>query len=216
VPDHDDNPKTGRPTHPAEATLAAYLDGELSVAERTDVEAHLAECASCRAALADTVAILDGADSHVENRRAATPVPPTRRRAPWPLVGLALAASVAGIVILRPSVPSTDVDSRTRDQRVGAADERIRQLAAIAPADGATQLAAHPTFVWASDSVDRYRFALLAEDGATIWSRELSDTALAIPADVTLDHGRSYFWRVDAMSAGIVASTRVRRFTVAP
>jgi hypothetical protein len=131
-------------------------------------------------------------------------------------VGLALAASVAGIVILRPSVPSTDVDSRTRDQRVGAADERIRQLAAIAPADGATQLAAHPTFVWASDSVDRYRFALLAEDGATIWSRELSDTALAIPADVTLDHGRSYFWRVDAMSAGIVASTRVRRFTVAP
>ena len=31
--------------------ITAYLDGELSAAERTEVEAHLAHCAECRTAL---------------------------------------------------------------------------------------------------------------------------------------------------------------------
>ena len=47
-------------THPT-ADLTAYLDGALSAAERAEVEAHLAACASCRAErdrLESTMALL--------------------------------------------------------------------------------------------------------------------------------------------------------------
>jgi len=50
----------------------------------------------------------------------------------------------------------------------------------------------------------------------TYGGSDVADTTLVLPADVALERGRSYFWRVDAMSAGIVASTRTRRFSTAP
>src|SRR3954451_4899092 len=47
-----DAKETGMP-HVDEGTLHAYLDGELPSAERTALQTHLAECASCRATLAE-------------------------------------------------------------------------------------------------------------------------------------------------------------------
>ena len=40
-------------SHVDEGTLHAYLDGELPSVERTALEAHLADCATCRANLAE-------------------------------------------------------------------------------------------------------------------------------------------------------------------
>jgi hypothetical protein len=217
VPEHDDSPAAEPTNHPSESVLAAYLDGDLAADERVELEAHLEQCDLCRRALGDTVTVLDGHDTHTsENLSLAARSRPRRSRVAWLATGAVLAASIAGVAVLRfPNRPARDVESPTRDVRFDASDERIPLLAAIAPASAATDVTAHPTFIWASKGVDRYNFKVLAEDASTIWSRDVSDTTLLLPANVELEPGRSYFWRVDAMSAGIVASTRARRFTIA-
>ena len=202
--------------HPPDSVLAAYLDRELADDERSQVEAHLDRCPECRRALADTIEMLEpsGADAR------AVKHPATRghgKRWVWVGAGIALAASVAGVVVLRqPAGLTGDIDARTRDAAPSTLDERMPQLAAVAPANGSTGIADQPTFAWRRADADRYSFRLLAEDGVPVWSRETTDTMLTLPSDVRLERGRSYFWRVDALAAGIVASTRAQRFTVAP
>lgn len=208
--------------HPSESTLAAFLDGELGTNERPQVEAHLEKCATCRRALADAVDVLGastGAASTVEPALSTR-----RRRVPMLAIGMVLAASVAGVMVLRraPS-PLADVDessaegeARLRDAAQPTLDERISQISVIAPPNGAERLGEHPSFAWRSAKADHYSFRLLTEDGTALWSNETADTTLTLPSHVRLERGRSYFWRVDALAAGIVASTRAQRFTVSP
>ena len=49
-----DNERSGCPDH---EELASYLDGRLMTEERDAVEAHLLECAECRAVVVDAGAI---------------------------------------------------------------------------------------------------------------------------------------------------------------
>src|SRR5580765_2558366 len=72
-------------SHVDEGTLHAYLDGELSPAERTDLEQHLAQCAECRAQLAEERALLERSTALLAaTRPAERPAPPFEqvRRAP--------------------------------------------------------------------------------------------------------------------------------------
>jgi hypothetical protein len=39
---------------------------------------------------------------------------------------------------------------------------------------------------------------------------------MTLPDSVTLQSGASYFWQVDAVQAGVTATTRLQRFTVVP
>ena len=215
--DHSHHPPEGEPSdHPSESVLAAYLDNELSDEERSRLELHLDQCIECRRALAETVAVLDSTLAGVSAVRPdVSAIPPRRRQFRWVALGGALAASLAAVVVLRrPPGGTDDAAPRTRDAAPSVTDERLPRLIPLAPNDGATGVDEHPSFTWGSAGVDRYSFRLLAEDGVPIWSRETSDTVLALPSDVRLERGRSYFWRVDALSAGIVASTRAQRFTV--
>jgi len=76
-------------SHVDEGTLHAYLDGELPSPERAALESHLAQCATCRAQLAEERALLErsaallGSARPVE--RAVPPFEQVRRatRRPW-------------------------------------------------------------------------------------------------------------------------------------
>jgi len=88
-------------SHVDEGTLHAYLDGELPSGERAALESHLAQCASCRAQLAEERALLERATALLGSTRPAErAVPPfeqVRRapRRPWHLrTGFAWAASL--------------------------------------------------------------------------------------------------------------------------
>ncbi len=89
--------------------LSDFLDGDVSPDERLELEAHLAQCASCRAILDELRAVVRGA----KELAASPPGPPpgvwprvaaeigvrgTPRRGPYVLVPLAAAA--AGIAIV--------------------------------------------------------------------------------------------------------------------
>jgi hypothetical protein len=216
VSEHTDAIDAHPRDHPTESVLAAFLDGTLGAPERAGVEAHLECCTECRQALADAVEVLDA--SEVEPSAPSVPTSTRRRRrVPVLAIGMALAASIAGVAVLRRAPQSAgDVELGTRNATPSALDERIPLLPVIAPVNGAERVNEHPTFTWRSTRADRYSFRLLSEEGAVVWSRETTDTTIVLPADVRLERGRSYFWRVDALAAGIVASARAQRFTVSP
>jgi hypothetical protein len=216
VPEHPNATDADPRDHPTASTLAAFLDGELAPEERARVEAHLERCTACRRELADTVEVLGAAPAGPSVARV--PVATRRRsRTSMLAIGAALAASIAGAAVLwRPPESTVPVETRTRDAGPSALDERTPRLAAVAPANGAERTSLRPDFVWRSAAANRYSFRLLTDDGTLVWSSETADTTVALPEDVRLERGRSYFWRVDALAAGIGASTHAQRFTVSP
>lgn len=77
-------------SHVDEGTLHACLDGELPSPERAALEAHLAQCGTCRASLAEERALLERASALLGSARPVErPVPPfeqlrrSPRRSPW-------------------------------------------------------------------------------------------------------------------------------------
>src|SRR3982074_1084239 len=90
-------------SHVDEGTLHTYLDGELPSAEREAVEAHLAECETCRANPAEARALRERATAVLGSARPAErPAPPFEQlrreptRSPWRVRrSFAWAASIA-------------------------------------------------------------------------------------------------------------------------
>ncbi len=90
-------------SHVDEGTLHAYLDGELPPAERTALETHLADCATCRATLTEERTLRERASAVLGSARPAErPAPPLEqlrrepKRSPWRVRrSFAWAASIA-------------------------------------------------------------------------------------------------------------------------
>jgi hypothetical protein len=72
------------------------------------------------------------------------------------------------------------------------------------------------TFSWAASRAERYRIVVSNEEGTPVWSADTRDTVMTLPDSVTLERGGSYFWQVDAVQAGVTATTRLQRFTIVP
>lgn len=88
-------------SHADEGTLHAYLDGELPAAERARLEAHLAECATCRDRLTEERGLIERADrllalAELPTGHTHRPAPVhARRPRPRFVVPSAWAASIA-------------------------------------------------------------------------------------------------------------------------
>jgi cellulose synthase operon protein C len=101
----------------------ALADGELSAAEATDTQAHLADCAECQAELAEVLQLeLTFAEAA---RQSAAKVTPLRRRVPTPRarlapIGAAAAAVAALVAIYWVARPRTISPAAVPGQDVGA------------------------------------------------------------------------------------------------
>jgi anti-sigma factor RsiW len=131
-------------SHVDEGTLHAYLDGELASTERAALEAHLAQCATCRATLAEERALLERASALLGSARPAErPAPPFEqlrrapKRAPWHVRrSLAWAASIAlalglGYYLRNPAArvaPATPVPQVAVAHDRGASPAPVRQV----------------------------------------------------------------------------------------
>jgi len=125
-------------SHVDEGTLHAYLDGELPSAERAALEAHLADCATCRASLAEERALLERASALLGSARPVErPAPPFEQlqRTPKPSQwrvrhAFAWAASIAlalglGYYLRNPRLaPGPAATPATVDQPVVVAADR--------------------------------------------------------------------------------------------
>lgn len=112
--------------------VAAFLDGGLGGAERTALEAHLADCADCRELLEESAHALAALDP-----LAASPAPvvaaaarppgtalPARRRRPRPLA-VRLALPLAAVLLLALLAPWLVGPLRTPPPRVGLLAEQL-------------------------------------------------------------------------------------------
>jgi hypothetical protein len=193
-------------THLREAEIAAFLDEGLEAAERHRVEAHIDICEECRAELVDI-----GRAMELRGKRATRVATLMARR--WWIPAAAAAGIVAILVVPRLATPPSVALDSTRAPRI-ADGEGQRRIDLISPADDATMPSARMVFTWHAVRADVYRVSLLTASGDSIWTKETTDTTASVPTNVTLSPG-PYFWRVDAVANGIVATTRVHRLNVA-
>jgi anti-sigma factor RsiW len=157
--------------------VSAYLDGGLSGTDRTRVEAHLADCAACRAEVIGVSRLLRTA-------------PVSRSR--YVPVGLAAAAVLALLLVPRLHLLNP---ARTTDYREPAVTTTMAPVA-VAPRGSAVSVS---VLVWTSvPRADRYRVKLIDRSGSPVWQGETADTSVALPAALRLRPGAPYFWRVEA------------------
>ncbi|HJR33517.1 MAG TPA: zf-HC2 domain-containing protein [Gemmatimonadales bacterium] len=199
---------TTEPAHLTPGDLAGLIDRTLDPAASARVEAHLDTCALCREELAEVTRLAHSLESQ--------PVVSRSRRRLWAGIALggALAASLA-LLVLRAPRPS-DSALPTPPVRAPATGESLARLDVLFPPESLRVSSGPPAFIWHSVGADVYRFFLLSDDGELLWTGETPDTSLTLPRAVTLLPGDNYWWRVDATTEGIVASTGARRLRVTP
>lgn len=201
---------TSQPEHLGPNDLAGFLDRDLSAAERRRVEAHLDRCPECRHELAEVARVAETAQSGGGIARKA----PARRWVPLVLTG-ALAASLVGVALIRRS--QTPEDQRiAQPVRAPSLNEGRARIGMVSPGENATTPARGVSFTWRALVADFYRITILTDSGEPVWTLETPDTSVTLPTRFSLLPGRAYFWRVDAISAGITASTGSHRFQVSP
>ena len=195
-----------RSAHLREDELAAFLDGGLSERERSRGEAHIDVCDACRAEL---VSVGRAIERRGGRGRGAAPL--TRR---WWIPAAAAAGIVAILVVPRMPTRPRAADDQPRATRV-MDGEGQRRIDLISPADDVTVPAGRIGLTWHAVQADMYRIRLLTQTGDSVWAGETTDTSVVLPAAADVHPGQAYFWRVDAVANGIVATTGVHRIQVA-
>ena len=192
--------------HLKDDVLAAYLDRALPAAERRVADDHLAECATCR-------------DELVVMSKLVADRAPVRR---WPRLAAsvgAVAAAAIAFAVVSPwrSAPGPRAarDDRMRESTLVDGASR-RAVAVVTPAEGDTVTTGTLRFTWHSVAPNATYLLNLADETSVVWTKDLSDTTIALPDSVQLERGRSYNWWVDALTAdGRTASTGVKQFRTA-
>jgi anti-sigma factor RsiW len=186
------------PNHLSEREIAAYLDQGLEVDERHRIDAHLDLCSACRAELISVMRL--------------TSAPSGRSRVSrWVWVPAAIAAGLAAVLLLRPPPPGGPA---SLERPVAGPAESLPRLVVTGPVNGDSVTLGGLTFQWRSRQGDSYRVTVLTESGEPVWTAETTDTSISLPASISLEPGRGYFWRVDAVADGLSATSGVQRFQV--
>ena len=168
-----------RPEHPDDQQIAAYVDGVLPPSERVAMQAHLAQCPDCRAAVRDVARVVDT-------------FPGSARGSRWMWAPAAAVAAAALLWI----VPTIDREppGAHRDEFLTASGSP----SALVPRGEVDTASA---FLWSSvPYATTYRVRLFDGSGTLLLERETQDTALVLPDSITLVARAAYFWRVEAQT----------------
>lgn len=187
--------------HLTSDSLAAFVDGSLTGAERERTVRHLAGCRECRQELAELRALID------------TMARPSHRR--WLVVATAAAAVLAVVTV--PLLMSDRVEdgANVRAEQDARLTDGAGTIAVVSPADQATISPTRIEFSWHAVGVDAaYTVTLQDSSGNEVWRRALSDTNVTVPDSVRLLPGL-HFWSVDArLTDGTTARTGALSFIV--
>lgn len=195
-----------------EATeLAAYLDGGLPDARRSELEAHLAECPVCRAELVEVSEIVRG-----DGGEEAGGMVGRRRWASW-LAGAGglAAAAAAAMILLSPTAPQEGAAPDRLRSGPQITDEVVRLTPLTVEAE-VTEAGVVLTLSWEPASGElTYRVSVTDAAGGLLASAETTESSLTLDAIETVSSGDLLFWYVNATLAdGESASTGVQTVTV--
>lgn len=189
-------------SHLTDEELAAYLDRTLDARLLARFDAHLADCADCRADVIDVRALLEA--------RTGLPVESQLARGRRAVTWLAAAGilTIAFLPLLRGGV-------RSRDQSpvVRAPSSAPSRIETIAPLDKQV-LSSVVAFTWRSvEGASTYRLTVTDSSGAAVFNAMTSDTSVTPPADVEIRRGASYLWYVDGLTTdGRTLSSGIHSF----
>ena len=189
--------------HPTAEAIAAYLSDSLPAPDRSALEAHLAECRSCRHEVTSARRLLERVS--------------LRRR--WSILVPATAAAVLALTLLGRGVSWPPVKQEVvRGSEAADGVEAAGSIQVLSPRNDVTLAAAAIPFVWAGQpGRPLYRLTLTDGSGHALWVQDTTDTTLTLPPSITLAPGRTYFWYVDALdSTGRSLTTGSRRFSTVP
>ena len=172
--------------HLSSEQLAGYIDGSLTASDRSSVEAHLADCAMCRAEFVAT------------SRIAETAPGPARRRVRPLVLGAVAAALLIAVMRRQAGVPTED---RVRSGLDAGASAR-GVLTVVTPTSNQNVSASGIRFVWRkSASIIEYTVTVQDADGRVRWTTSTSDTSIALPDSVVVAAGSVVHWYVDGLRA---------------
>ena len=189
--------------HPTAEEIAAYLSGSLAPAYRAALEAHLADCAECRQQVTSARRVLR---THRKPSAVKWRVP------------LAAAATVALVLLARsPGSVGPGEEPLRSDSGVGGLEAALT-IPIVYPLEASTVSPDSIVFVWrAQNGNPLYRLSLTDAGGRQVWGGETTDTSLALPVQVRLAPGQTYYWTVDALTGdGQSLTTRSKRFSTTP
>ena len=175
------------PAHVPDEKLAGYIDGTLNGTDRAAIEAHLADCSTCRAELLAASRAVDSAPA------------PARRRRPAFVAAAAAAAAVLVVAIARrePGLPNDG--AQTRAQSATTTDSAVT---VVTPRSGTAVLPGGIDFVWRrAPEILEYRITVQDADGRVVWSSSTADTAVRLPDSVAVSRGSVLHWYVDGLRA---------------
>lgn len=186
--------------------ISAYVEERLSPAEKERVQAHLIDCASCRAEVVEVVDLMKAHERETPRKRWLLPA------------GLA-AAAIATVLIGVPALRETgEAPDSLRAPEAAAVREAVRSVDVIAPSPDRPVPRGDLVFEWETVGDDAaYRLTVADAGGMTLWSLETHETRAIPPSDLDLRKGETYLWYVDAVLAdGTTATTGVKRLQMAP
>ena len=180
--------------------IAALSEGVRRDAHAASI-AHLARCPACSRRLATVTRLLGDEAVVAELRRLdGRGNRPTRLLLALPSAAAAvvIAGAVAAGVLLRPEgtpTPAARDDDASSPHRESAITTTVapRILGPFGPATTADSLC------WTRvPYADRYRVLVFDREGTLVWRPQTSDTALAVPAELSRDVTTTYLWKVEA------------------
>ena len=189
-------------THLPDETVAAYLDLTLADTERAEVDRHLADCATCREEMNETLRLVKATHGR------------SRRWSHWVWIGAA-AAIVTTILVLPIGEPGELPTTDILREGGGAGVE----LARIVPLPPNTSLVGGQPVVtlgWESRPGDlTYRVTLSDGVGATLWTGETTEASVTLDPMPEIQTGALLFWYVDAsLPNGESATTGVQQLII--
>ena len=213
--------------HPDESEILLYLEDKLPVSDREAFEAHVASCAMCASRFAAAArlpgvlnepvpvtldeATMKKARDLVRPGPSRRPGPP-RFLAPRYRLGFGIAAALLIAIGVSLLVPERE-PSRFRSEESVESD-----FLQLLPEDGSHVTDRSFRFQWTSLGEGMvYRFTLMGETGAVVWSADVRDTSLSIPPSVVLQPGKTYLWKVESFLADKrTTGSHVHAFTYNP
>ena len=176
-----------RSAHLDDETIAALAEGSLGADASAAALPHLAECDSCRIAVASVARALGDAEVAHERRSLGRLRRPALSRFAIP----AAAAAVLLLLVARPWESPDDVGShRSPHVTVGASPTPVSPIGTVSDVE---------TLRWTPVAgADRYRVTVFDASGTVRFESEVVESSLALPDSVGLAPATRYFWKVEA------------------
>jgi len=215
--------------HSDDQEILLYLEDKLPPAKREHLEKHIGRCEPCAARFADLSRLPSILEDPIPvdldeatRKKAMELLIPAKARRGGPLTfmmfapqhRLAFAGAAALLLILSvylfvPKEPPLQFRSDKADD-IGSLD--------LFPEDGARVRNHDILFRWKSIGESMaYKFSLMGETGAIVWSADVRDTTISLPGSIVLQPGKTYLWRGETFLADKkLERSAVHAFTYSP